>query len=210
MIAPQLHPLIVPVESLHHDPANARRHGERNLETIKASLAQHGQLKPIVVQRQGMIVRAGNGTLAAAKSLGWTEIAATVVDMDNATAVQFAIADNRTAELAEWDSETLATLLDGMDSLQQEAVGFNDKELTELMLSLEPESAEGALGDGATVADGDVVKSKKVYEIVFDDEPQQTEFYGFLRYLKTAYPDCESAALRLMEFIREHQAQDAE
>ena len=71
-----LRPLAVAVDGLHPDPANARTHDQRNLDAIKASLAKFGQRKPIVVQRQGMIVRAGNGTLAAAKALGWTEIAA--------------------------------------------------------------------------------------------------------------------------------------
>jgi hypothetical protein len=107
-IAEPLRALSVPIDSLNLDPANARMHGEKNMAAIKASLAQFGQRKPIVVQRKGMVVRAGNGTVQAAKALGWTEIAAVVIDDDNATAAQFAIADNRTAELAEWDDDILA------------------------------------------------------------------------------------------------------
>ena len=64
----------VPIDSLSFDPANVRKHGERNLATIKASLLRFGQQKPIVVDANG-VVRAGNGTLAAAKALGWKEIA---------------------------------------------------------------------------------------------------------------------------------------
>jgi len=41
------------------------------LEQIKASLRRFGQQKPIVVDATN-VVRAGNGTLAAAKALGWT------------------------------------------------------------------------------------------------------------------------------------------
>jgi hypothetical protein len=48
--------LAVPLDSLHLDPAHARLHGEKNLETIKASLARCGQRKPVVVQKDGMIV----------------------------------------------------------------------------------------------------------------------------------------------------------
>ena len=83
------------------DPANARKHPERNLEVIKSSLRDFGQRKPIIVRRDGMIVEAGNGTLAAAKALGWTQIAAVVVDDDALTATRFGIVDNRSAELAE-------------------------------------------------------------------------------------------------------------
>lgn len=138
-IAEDLRKLAVAVADLNPDPSNARRHGERNLDAIKASLAAFGQRKPLVVQRQGMIVRAGNGTLAAAQALGWDHIAAVVIDEDSAQAVQFAIADNRTAELAEWDDETLATLLDGMDQPTRDMLAFDDKELAGLMRGLEPD-----------------------------------------------------------------------
>lgn len=142
MIAEPLRQLAIPIDSLHLDPANARVHGEKNLAAIKASLAQFGQRKPIVVQRAGMIVRAGNGTVTAAKALGWTEIAAVVLDDDNATAAQFAIADNRTAELAEWDPDVLATLLGGMDDVTKLGLGFDEKDLRELMRGLTPEAEQ--------------------------------------------------------------------
>lgn len=138
-IAEDLRKLAVAVADLNPDPSNARRHGERNLDAIKASLAAFGQRKPLVVQREGMIVRAGNGTLAAAQALGWEQIAAVVIDEDSAQAVQFAIADNRTAELAEWDDETLATLLDGMDEPTRDMLAFDEKELAGLMRGLEPD-----------------------------------------------------------------------
>ena len=135
-IVEALRPLAVSIDSLHHDAANARRHGERNLDAIRASLAQFGQRKPIVVQRDGMIVRAGNGTLEAARALGWTEIAAVVIDEDGTTAAQFAIADNRTAELAEWDQETLATLLQSWDEDTREALGFSTQEMNDMLLDI--------------------------------------------------------------------------
>lgn len=141
-IAQPLASLAIPISDLNYDPANARRHGEKNLDAIKASLAKFGQRKPIVVQREGMIVRAGNGTLAAAKALGWSEIAAVILDDDNSTASQFAIADNRTAELAEWDTETLTSLLDGWDEETREMLGFDAKDVKELLADITPEIVE--------------------------------------------------------------------
>jgi ParB-like chromosome segregation protein Spo0J len=70
-----LRDLVVPIGSLHEDEANVRLHPERNLATIRSSLAQFGQQKPIVVLPSGKIV-AGNGTWRAAKSMGATKIAA--------------------------------------------------------------------------------------------------------------------------------------
>lgn len=167
-IAEQLRGLAVPIAGLHPDPANARRHPERNLEAIKASLSMFGQRHPIIVQKQGMIVRAGNGRLAAAKALGWTEIAAILVDDDNVTATQFAIADNRTAELAEWDNESLGALLQQMDDQDREALAFSREEFEELLGSLEPEEPSG---DPSSVL-GDLMFS---VQVMCDSEEQQAE-----------------------------------
>jgi ParB-like chromosome segregation protein Spo0J len=110
-IAESLRPLAVPIADLVPDPANARRHPQKNLDGIAASLRIYGQRKPVVVNRRTGAVEAGNGTLDAAKALGWTHLAAVYVDDDPATAAGFAIADNRTAELAEWDAAALDKLL---------------------------------------------------------------------------------------------------
>jgi DNA modification methylase len=110
-IAEPLRLLAVPCSALVLDPANARRHPEPNLEAIKASLRTYGQRKPIVVNRRTGRIEAGNGTLQAALALGWSYLAVVYVDDDPMTAAGFSIADNRTAELAEWDREALDKLL---------------------------------------------------------------------------------------------------
>ena len=110
-IVEALRALAVPITRLVPDPANARTHDERNLDAIRGSLAAYGQRKPVVVNRRTGVVEAGNGTLRAALSLGWTHLAAVFVDDDPVTATGFAIADNRTAELAGWDEATLQKLL---------------------------------------------------------------------------------------------------
>src|SRR5690554_4033428 len=88
-----------PIGDLTADPANVRKHSTRNLEAIKASLKRFGQQKPIVVDGNGVVI-AGNGTLEAARSLGWTHIEIVRTELTGSEAVAFAIADNRTAELA--------------------------------------------------------------------------------------------------------------
>jgi ParB-like chromosome segregation protein Spo0J len=110
-IAEPLRPLAVPCDRLALDPANARRHPEANLEALKGSLAAYGQRKPLVARKDTGVVIAGNGTLEAARALGWTHIAVVFTDDDPVTAAGFAIADNRTAELAEWDAAALDKLL---------------------------------------------------------------------------------------------------
>ena len=100
----------IPIDLISSDPANVRRHPERNLDAIKASLRRFGQRRPIVVDRNG-VVRAGNGTLAAARELGWTEIEVVWTDLLGSEATAYGIADNRSAELAEWDEPGLAAQL---------------------------------------------------------------------------------------------------
>ena len=141
-IAKPLQGMRIALGKLHADPANARKHDKRNIDAIAASLAKFGQRKPVVVQQEGMVVRAGNGTVEAAKSLGWSHVAAVVLDDDNATASQFAIADNRTAELAEWDDDTLASLLDGMEPADREALAFDEDDMRELLEGLDPSQPE--------------------------------------------------------------------
>ncbi len=109
-IADGLEALIVDIDTLVPDPKNARLHNERNLAAIRESLIYYGQVKPIVVRADTRVVVAGNGTLATAKAMGWTKLAASIVPMTDAEAAGYGIADNRTAELASWDFEVLATL----------------------------------------------------------------------------------------------------
>jgi ParB-like chromosome segregation protein Spo0J len=107
MIVEALRHLELNIGTIKTDSQNARVHSRRNIDAIKASLRQFGQRKPVVVRRSTMTVEAGNGTLVAARELGWDTIAAVVLDDDQVTATAYALADNRTGELADWDDEAL-------------------------------------------------------------------------------------------------------
>jgi len=78
------------------------------------------------------IVIAGNGTLQAAKKLGWSQIVVSYVPADWSfeQARAYALADNRTAELGEWDNDKLAMQLIELDSVGWELndVGFEKLE----------------------------------------------------------------------------------
>ena len=135
-ITEQLRGLAVDVGTLHFDPSNARLHNERNLQAIAASLNRFGQRKPVVVQRETRTVIAGNGTLGAARSLGWSHVAAVFVDDDPTTATGYAIADNRTAELATWDEAVLGSLLQSVASgFDAEELGFSSGEIESFLAS---------------------------------------------------------------------------
>jgi hypothetical protein len=119
------------ISELTLDPNNARKHSDKNLEAIASSLEKFGQRKPIVVHN-GVVI-AGNGTLEAAKKIGWHEISVTEVpeNWDADTAKAYAIADNRTAELAEWDTPVLVAQLLEMEEegWDLKEFGFDDKSM---------------------------------------------------------------------------------
>lgn len=82
MIHADLAPLAVPLDTLETLPGNPRR---GDVAAVVRSSAEFGQRKPIVARRHasgtaGGVVIAGNHQLAAARELGWDEIAVVWVD----------------------------------------------------------------------------------------------------------------------------------
>lgn len=107
-----LNGLLLPLEELTPLPNNPR---VSNVDAIMASYAEFGQLKPIVVRPNDdntYTIIAGNHQAEAARKLGWTHIAAVKMEADDARAIAFALADNRTNELGHTDPELLHGLLE--------------------------------------------------------------------------------------------------
>jgi hypothetical protein len=133
----QLEGMLVEIEALEEDPENARAHDEQNIDAIKESFRAFGQQKPIVVLDDGTVI-AGNGSLAAVRDLGWTHIAAVQFDSDDREkAIAFALADNRTAELAVWDRDQLEASIQALAEidfdLDLDAIGFSEDHLATLL-----------------------------------------------------------------------------
>lgn len=105
-IALALQALAVPIETVTLHPNNPR---VGDVEAVAASLKRFGQMRPILIQASTRYVVAGNHLLRAARSLGWTELAVVVVDIDDATA--YLLADNRTSDLGGYDERLLAAIL---------------------------------------------------------------------------------------------------
>lgn len=130
----------IPVDKLIPDPNNARKHDEKNLSAIKGSLSKFEQQKPIVIDSKNVVI-AGNGTLEAAKALGWTHIDCVRSKLStNTDKVAFALADNRSAELASWDDEVLGKELHSLfeDGFEIADIGFDPGDF-----DLEPVGNEG-------------------------------------------------------------------
>jgi ParB family chromosome partitioning protein len=157
----------IAVADLSLDPSNVRKHSRRNLDAIKASLRKFGQQKPIVVDAKG-IVLAGNGTLTAAQELGWTEIQIVRTELAGVEATAFAIADNRTAELAEWEEDKLNAVL---KSLRDEGVDLVD-------VGYSPEDLDqfaAAEVEAPALKDGDRAPFRQMTFTVHDEQFDEVE-----------------------------------
>src|SRR3990167_4472072 len=123
---------VVNISSLVPDTSNARLHPERNIEAIMDSLCLYGQRVPLVVRKKDRMVAAGNGRLEAAKLLGWTKIAVSIRPMTDVEFHGFALADNRSAELARWDFEVVARLDKLLQESKHATIGWAGEELQAL------------------------------------------------------------------------------
>lgn len=129
--------------ALHVDELNTFEGNPRrgNVAAIAESLRVRGQYRPIVVNRgthtgRPMEVLAGNHTLLAARSIGWETVECGIVDVDLTTAKAIVAADNRLADLGDYDSDALAALLSDLDDLT--GTGYTNSDLDAMLRELEP------------------------------------------------------------------------
>lgn len=145
----------VPVRDLSTHPRNVR---QGDVGAIAQSLEQHGQYRPITVQSSTNLILAGNHTYMAARSLGWTEIHAVIVDCDDDEALRILLADNRSSDLAAYDQAALADLLAELaDSVRGlEGTLYDGDDVDQVIRDLNAEFAEDqmptALSTGGLLA----------------------------------------------------------
>ncbi len=120
---------------LYCSPANPRKNDDA-VPHVAASIRRFGWQQPIVARPNGEVV-AGNTRLKAAQSLGLPEVPVAWFAGSDLDATAYQIADNKTADFATWDDQSLAKLLDTLraeDAL--EGVGFTDDEIDQLLADL--------------------------------------------------------------------------
>lgn len=148
-VNPQLHGLLVPTGDLVLDPRNARRHPKAQVEALAKWLVEHGLNQPIVLD--GKKVLGGNCVLQSFRYLGWDEIPA--VEYTGESPREFAIVDNRSAELSSWDIAILKQELSSLENLDVGRLGFEAVDLSNLGIDLAALSA-GLMGGVGGSADG--------------------------------------------------------
>ena len=126
----------VPINRLRAHPANPR---EGDVGAIWESIQENGFFGALVVQESSGCILAGNHRWMAAKEAGMQEVPVIYVDVDDERAMRILLADNRTNDVATYDGETLADLLEHLESTDGglAGTGYDGDALDELLSDLE-------------------------------------------------------------------------
>lgn len=107
---------------------NNPRNNDGAVQAVAESIKEFGFKVPIVIDRENIIV-AGHTRYKAAMMLGLETVPAIRADDLTDEQVQaFRLADNKTAELAEWDFEKLNAELAALADFDMSAFGFEQIE----------------------------------------------------------------------------------
>lgn len=104
---------------------NNPRINDKAVDVVAASIKEFGFKNPILIDKENVVI-AGHTRLKAAKKLGLKEVP--VIRVEDLTENQikaFRIADNRTAEFADWDIELLNIELENIGEM---FTGFDEVE----------------------------------------------------------------------------------
>jgi ParB-like chromosome segregation protein Spo0J len=122
----------------------SRAHSKDQIARLTEAIRTFGFLVPILVDQGGKVL-AGNGRLEAARRLGLIDVPIIAIShLDEAAKRAFVLAENRLAELAEWDDAVLRVELQELRDLDFgfgiALTGFSDVEV------------EAIVFDGARIA----------------------------------------------------------
>ena len=128
-------PKLISIDKLRPAARNARTHSKKQLRLIADSIRAFGFTNPVLVDGSGQVI-AGHGRLAAAQSLGLTQVPTLQVDwLSPQQQRAYVLADNRLAEKAGWDKELLALELGELSDFEIDITltGFDLREIELIM-----------------------------------------------------------------------------
>jgi len=184
---------------------NPRKLKDSAIDKVAMSLKEYGFRQPIVVDKDRIIV-VGHTRYRASKKLGFKEVPITIAD--NLTPEQinaYRIADNRTAEESEWDSELLKMEIKDLEAkdFKLDLLGFNEDQLNDMLFEEKqgltdedevPEAPEEPIsklgdiwklgnhrvmcGDSTFIDNIDLITKKEKIDMVFTDPPYNIDYQG--------------------------------
>lgn len=119
---------MVSIKALLPYENNTRNHTDEDIDAIVASIKQFGFSDPIGVWGENNLIVEGHGRLAAANKLGMEQVPCIRLDhLSEEQRIAYAIAHNRTAELSEWNEDTLEKEIENIRNIDMGQFGFMQK-----------------------------------------------------------------------------------
>lgn len=148
------------------------RLNDQAVDAVASSIREFGFRVPIVVDSKG-VVASGHTRLKAAKTLGLAEVPVIVADdLDDTKIKAFRLADNKVAELADWDESLLIKELEELDDLNYDMGQFGFE------LDLDDAGGDGSDDDGPDdIPDNINVMETFALNVIVKDEAEQAELY---------------------------------
>lgn len=171
-----------PLEKIVPYEKNAKKHSPEQVEQIKMWIARAGWTQPIVVQASSGSIIAGHGRRLAALSLGLKQVPVIALAVDDKTAREMRLADNRVVS-TDYD---IGMMQEEIFSLKQLGVdiadlGFNAKEMDFLNEQILDFNEDAFIEDiAAAVEEQKTVNTEKQARIDEEDAPLARAF-GFKR-----------------------------
>ncbi len=182
--------------------ANNPRDNDKAVDAVVESIKEFGFKNPIIIDKDYVIV-AGHTRLKAALKLGLKVVPCIIADdLTEEQVNAFRLADNKTAELSDWNEEELLEELKKIESINMELFSFNledlEKELTgeaqdddfneDEELPITPTSQKGDIyllgkhrvmcGDSTKKEDVDTLCDGRLADMIFTDPPYNVNYEG--------------------------------
>ena len=137
--------VMVPVDDLVPYANNAKIHSPEQISQIRGSLREFGFVTPVLIDFDNNII-AGHGRVMAARAEGMEQVPCVMVsNLTEAQRKAYILADNRLAEVAQWDLKTLEVELEGLKDLNFDTglIGFELEDLKEIQVNAYTRAAPG-------------------------------------------------------------------
>ena len=120
------------------------RKNDKAVESVANSIKEFGFKVPIVIDKNSVVV-CGHTRLKAAKKLELEEVPCVIADdLTDEQIKAFRLADNKSAEIAEWDFDILSEEIDELADIDMTAFGFDLEAIADELINNE-ETEEEAL-----------------------------------------------------------------
>lgn len=112
---------------------NNPRFNDKAVEFVANSIDKFGFRVPVIIDKNNVIV-AGHTRVKACEKLGLDNIPCTIADDLTPEQIKaYRLADNKVAEMSEWDFEKLEVELLELSDVNMELFGFDELEVDELV-----------------------------------------------------------------------------